>query len=130
VNNFSESYQPLLGACFYNGWFSNITFIKEGASINDNGDVIKIETQINYYGTFQPLKIKPRSLEIKSYEQRAWKWVQIHSTTDLMLTEGDRIIFQNKKYKVMKDFDYNLNGFYEYYCIEDFTDLVPNNEVM
>jgi hypothetical protein len=119
-NKYSKKgYMPQVGTIAFSGWFQDMSFIKEHPFIDDNGEANIKEEIVRYYGTFQPLK--GRTLEIKSYEQRAWAIMQIHSTTDLSLSNGDRISYNDKKYKVMTVFDYNLNGFYEYHVTEDFS---------
>lgn len=85
------------------------------------GDVIFEETTINFIGVWQPLRYE--QLQSKPEGQRSWEWMWIHAKAGtLNLNTADKIIFNNKRYKVMSVRDYSLNGFIEYEVVRDFED--------
>lgn len=100
------------------GWETPLTLVKVSQSVLD-GDVVKTEQQINFLGCWQPLR--DEELQFKPENQRSWSWYWIHAKSGtLNLQTQDKIIFQNKRYKVMSVKDYSLNGFIEYHVIRDY----------
>lgn len=100
------------------GWEVPLTLVKVIQDIVD-GDAVFTEQEINFLGCFQPLK--DEELQFKPEGQRSWSWYWIHAKAGtLNLQTADKIIFNNKRYKVMSVKDYSLNGFIEYQIIRDF----------
>ena len=100
------------------GWEVPLTLVKVIQDIVD-GDAVFTEQEINFLGCFQPLK--DEELQFKPEGQRSWSWYWIHAKEGtLNLQTADKIIFNNKRYKVMSVKDYSLNGFIEYQIIRDF----------
>lgn len=106
------------------GWEFPLTLIKIKQNIVE-GDVVTQEEKIDFLGVWQPLK--DEQLQFKPEGQRSWSWYWIHAKAGtLNLQTGDKIIFQNKRFKVMNVKDYSLNGYIEYQIIEDFQDINEN----
>lgn len=102
------------------GWEVPLTLIKITQSIV-NGDRVEKRTPINFLGVWQPLK--DEQLQFKPENLRSWSWYWVHAKAGtLNLKTGDKIEFQNIRYKVMARKDYSLNGFIEYEVIEDYQD--------
>ena len=106
------------------GWEFPLTLIKIKQNIVE-GDVVTQEEKIDFLGVWQPLK--DEQLQFKPEGQRSWSWYWIHAKSGtLNLQTGDKIFFQNKRFKVMNVKDYSLNGYIEYQIIEDFQDINEN----
>lgn len=104
------------------GWEIPLTLVKIKQSIIQ-GDVIKTEQVINFLGVWQPLR--DEELQFKPENQRSWSWYWIHAKAGtLNLQTQDKIIFENKRYKVMAVKDYSLNGFIEYQVIRDYEENI------
>lgn len=100
------------------GWEVPLTLVKVIQDIVE-GDAVFTEQQINFMGCWQPLR--DEELQFKPEGQRSWEWIWIHSkSSELNLQTADKVIFNNKRYKVMAVKDYSLNGFVEYQLIRDF----------
>lgn len=100
------------------GWEIPLTFIKITQSIQE-GDKVVTETPINFIGVWQPLSME--QLQSKPEGQRSWSWFWVHAKSgSLELQTQDKILFNNKRYKVMSVKDYSLNGFCEYELIRDY----------
>jgi len=100
-----------------NGWLSDITIDKLTIFIQDFQAISTKET-ILFQGVVQPYK--PSELEIQAAGNRIFAWIRIHTITDLIIKPQDKIIYNNKQYKVWSVQDYSMAGYYEYTCIEDF----------
>ena len=106
------------------GWEFPLTLIKIKQNIVE-GDVATQEEKIDFLGVWQPLR--DEQLQFLPEGQRSWSWYWIHAKSGtLNLQTGDKIIFQNKRFKVMNVKDYSLNGYIEYQIIEDFQDINEN----
>ena len=104
------------------GWEIPLTLVKIKQSIIQ-GDVIKTEQVINFLGVWQPLR--DEELQFKPENQRSWSWYWIHAKSGtLNLQTQDKIIFENKRYKVMAVKDYSLNGFIEYQVVRDYEENI------
>lgn len=102
------------------GWEVPLTLIKLTQSIVD-GDLVTSETRITFQGVWQPLKSE--ELQLKPEGQRSWEWVWIHArSSSLNLETADKVLFNNRKYKVMQKKDYGLNSFVEYQLVRDYED--------
>ena len=105
-------------AATLNGWEVPLTLVKVIQNVVD-GDLVTTELKINFKGVWQPLK--DESLELKPEGQRSWEWVWIHArASELNLETGDKVIFNNKRYKVTSKKDYTLNAFVEYQLCRDY----------
>jgi hypothetical protein len=100
-----------------NCWESPIDMIKISQS-NVDGDIINIETVISFKGVIQPLT--GEALRIKPLEMRSWEWLMIHTRTGVEIFTNDLIEYEGKKYKVMEEKNYSLNGYYEYHLVKDY----------
>ena len=93
-------------------------------AIND-GDAVKSVQKVQFMGVWQPMKTE--DLQLLPEGQRSWDWYWIHAKSGtLNLQTQDKIIFNGRRYKVMKIKDYSLNGFIEYNVILDFEDNDAN----
>ena len=99
-------------------WQTPLTLEKITQSIV-NGDAVKTTETIDFLGVWQPLR--DEQLQFKAEGQRSWQWYWIHAKAGtLNLQTQDKIIFQDKRYKVMSVKDYSLNGYIEYEVIRDY----------
>ena len=100
------------------GWEVPLTLTKMIQSVNE-GFVSFAEQTFNFMGVWQPLK--DEQLQFLPENQRSWEWIWIHAkASELNLQTADKVIFNNKRYKVMAVKDYNLNGFIEYQLVRDY----------
>lgn len=100
------------------GWEVPLTLVKVFQDIVE-GDLVTTEQKISFMGVWQPLK--DEDLQFKPEGQRSWEWIWIHAKSGtLNLQTADKVIFNNKRYKVMSVKDYSLNGFIEYQLVRDF----------
>lgn len=101
-----------------NGWEVPLSLIKVIQNVSE-GDLVTTEKEINFMGVWQPLR--DEQLELKPEGQRSWEWVWIHAkASELNLETADKVIFNNKRFKVMDKKDYSLNGFVEYHLCRDY----------
>lgn len=101
-----------------NGWEVPLTLVKVIQNVVE-GDLVTTELKIDFKGVWQPLK--DEALELKPEGQRSWEWVWIHArASELNLETGDKVIFNNKRYKVTSKKDYTLNAFVEYQLCRDY----------
>ena len=99
-------------------WQTALTLEKITQSVVD-GDAVKTTETIDFLGVWQPLR--DEQLQFKPEGQRSWQWFWIHAKAGtLNLQTQDKIIFQDKRYKVMSVKDYSLNGYIEYEVILDY----------
>ena len=107
------------------GWEVPLTLTKMIQNVN-NGFVGFSEKTFNFMGVWQPLK--DEQLQFLPENQRSWEWIWIHAkASELNLQTADKVIFNDKRYKVMAVKDYSLNGFIEYQLVRDYEDN-PINE--
>ena len=100
------------------GWEIPLTLVRVYQDIIE-GDLVTREEKIDFMGCWQPLK--DEALQFLPEGQRSWVWVWIHARSGILnLQTADKVIFNNKRYKVMAVKDYSLNGFIEYNLIRDF----------
>ena len=113
------------------GWEVPLTLIRVVQDVID-GDLSTTEEVINFKGVWQPLK--DEALELKPEGQRSWQWIWIHAqASELNLETGDKVIFQDKRYKVMQKKDYSLNSYVEYQLCRDYeeTEIIEvDNEIV
>ena len=120
INNMIKSGMPQMASTL-SGWEVPITLIKITQNVID-GDLVTSEQTINFMGVWQPLR--DEALELKPEGQRSWEWVWIHArASELNLETGDKVIFKNRRYKVMQKKDYGLNAFVEYHLCRDYEEF-------
>lgn len=108
---------PQMDTTLY-GWEVPLTLEKVYQNVIE-GDLSYTTQKIKFKGVWQPLKNEV--LQLKPEGQRAWSWIWIHAVAGtLNLETADKVIFNNKRYKVMEKKDYSLNGFIEYQLVRDY----------
>ena len=100
-----------------NGWESLITMTKVTQSVVDY-ETVTTEEDVSFKGVVQPLTAE--ALRVKPLEERSWEWLMIHTKTSVEIFTGDFITYSGKKYKVMFEKDYSLNGYYEYHLVKNY----------
>ena len=104
-------------------WGVPITLTKITQKIVD-GDKVETKQDITFRGVVQPLK--PEDLQFKPEGLRSFEWLQIHCLSGaLNLQTNDKIVFNNKRYKVIDIKDYSLYSYIEYHCCKSYEE---NNE--
>ena len=104
-----------------NGWEVPLTLVRITQEVID-GEASKKSEFIRFFGVWQPLR--DEQLQFKPEGQRSWEWIWIHAKSGtLNLETQDKVIFNNKRYKVMNVKDYSLNGFIEYQLVRDYEDI-------
>ena len=99
-------------------WLLPLTLVRVTQSIIDGFAQFK-EEEIKFQGVWQPLK--DEQLQFLPENQRSWKWIWIHAKSgELNLETADKVIFNDKRYKVTAVKDYSLNGFIEYQLVRDY----------
>lgn len=103
------------------GWQVPLTLIKITQDIVD-GELVTTQKSVAFQGVWQPLR--DEALELKPEGQRSWEWIWIHAVaSELNLETADKVIFQNKRYKVIQKKDYGLNSFVEYQLCRDYEEV-------
>lgn len=101
-----------------NGWQVPLTITKITQGVQD-GDLTTTETEYKFLGVWQPLSAEQLSLLPEG--QRSWENVWIHyKSGQLNIETADKVIFNNKRYKITSKKDYGLNGFVEIMLIRDY----------
>lgn len=119
LSSLIKSGMPQMGNTL-NGWEIPLTFKRVVQDIKD-GELTTTKTTINFMGVWQPLSSE--RLELKPEGQRSWEWAWVHAkSSELNLETADKIIFNNRQYKVMSKKDYGLNSFVEYELVRDYED--------
>ena len=99
-----------------NGWMQDITLIKIAQAVDANGIVSDTETLLSFTGTIQPLQ--GEQLNAKPMDMRSYRWLQIHTPDGQVISTGDEIQYNLINYRVTEMLDYEINGFFEYHCVE------------
>ena len=100
------------------GWEVPLTLVKIIQDVSE-GDLLYKDEKINFMGVWQPFSTE--QLKLLPEGQRSWSHYWIHAKSGaLNLETADKIIFNNKMYKVLDKKDYSLNGFVEYHVITDY----------
>ena len=100
------------------GWQVPLVLVKITQDIVD-GELVTTQKNITFRGVWQPLR--DEALELKPEGQRSWEWIWIHAVaSELNLETADKVIFKNKRYKVVQKKDYGLNSFVEYQLCRDY----------
>lgn len=106
------------------GWEQALELVKVVQSVIE-GDLSTQNINVQFKGVVQPLRDEQLSLLPEG--QRSWEWIWIHAVAgSLNLETADKVIFQNKTYKVTSKKDYSLNGYVEYQLVRDYTDSQEN----
>ena len=117
ISNMFHSGMPQMDTTLI-GWEVPLVITKITQDVIE-GDLATSEQTFNFKGVWQPLT--DEALELKPEGQRSWEWIWIHcKTSSLNLETADKVIFKNKKYKVMAKKDYGLNSFVEYELCRDY----------
>lgn len=99
-------------------WSIPITLERIKQSIID-GDKVETTEKIEFKGVVQPMKTE--ELQFKPENLRSFNWIWIHALAgSLNLQTGDKILYNNERYKILGVKDWSLYGYIEYECIEDF----------
>ncbi len=115
---------PQMDTTLY-GWEVPLTLQKVYQNVIE-GDFTSMTQKIEFKGVWQPLKNE--ALQLKPEGQRSWEWIWIHAVAgSLNLETADKVIFNNKRYKVVEKKDYSLNGFVEYQLIRDYEGFSTEN---
>ncbi len=78
----------------------------------------EVEEPFVAQGVWQPFTAE--QLKLKPEGERSWRWVMIHSTTDLVLLTDDVIVRDGVKHRVMGKLDFSDQGFVEYHVVNAF----------
>lgn len=117
ISNMAKSGMPQMNTTLI-GWEVPLVIIKLTQNVID-GDLTTSEQIFKFLGVLQPLK--QEALELKPEGQRSWEWIWIHcKSSELNLETADKVLFKNKRYKVMAKKDYGLNSFVEYELCRDY----------
>ena len=117
ISSTYKSGMPQMNTTLY-AWQVPLTLVKVVQNVVE-GDLSYTEQNIQFRGVWQPLK--DEALELKPEGLRSWEWIWIHAVSgELNLETADKVIFKNKRYKVMQKKDYGLNSFVEYQLVRDF----------
>ena len=101
------------------GWQAPLTLQKVIQSISE-GDKVETYQTFNFKGVWQPLKSEELQ-SIPDMGMRSWEWIWLHvEAGSLNLETGDKVVFLNKRFKVMQVKDYSLNSFVEYMLCRDY----------
>lgn len=104
-----------------NGWEVPLTLVRIKQDVVE-GEAVKTEEFVRFLGVWQPLR--DEELQFKPEGQRSWEWIWIHAKSGtLNLETQDKVIFNDKRYKIMNVKDYSLNGFIEYQLVRDYEDI-------
>lgn len=100
------------------GWEVPLTLVRIIQDVSD-GELVYKDEKINFMGVWQPFSME--QLKLLPEGQRSWSHYWIHCKSgNLNLETADKIIFNNKMFKVIDKKDYSLNGFVEYHIIADY----------
>lgn len=125
ISNLMKSGMPNM-ANTLTGWEVPLTLVKVIQSINE-GDLVTSEQTIKFQGVWQPLSAE--QLQLLPEGQRSWENVWIHCKSGMLnLETADKVIFNDKRYKITQKKDYGLNGYVEYMLIRDFEDFETISE--
>ena len=100
------------------GWFEFIFFVHVQTQLID-GFSQDILVPIKTKGQIVPMS--QEQVNMKPEGARAWRWLTIHTSPDVILNPNDRIMVDDVNYRVKGIWDYRRNGFFIYECGEDFT---------
>lgn len=101
-----------------NGWEVPLVLIKITQNVVE-GELVTSQQTFNFMGVWQPLSAE--QLQLLPEGQRSWENVWIHAKeSQLNLETADKVLFNNRRYKITQKKDYGLNGFVEYMLIRDY----------
>lgn len=99
-------------------WTQPFTFKRVTKSIVDY-QAVETLVDVSFKGVVAPLR--QTDLDIKPEGQRQWRWLEIHSTTDLQLALDDKLIWKAVNYRVMASHNWEDYGYWRYEIAEAFT---------
>lgn len=100
-------------------WQQRFSFEVVRKSIVDF-EVKEVKTRVDFRGVITSLNA--RQLELKPEGQRAWRWWEIHSATNIELKPDDIVTWKCRKYRVMAQQDWSDYGYWRYEIAETFTE--------
>jgi hypothetical protein len=107
-------------------WIEPFTYRKISFTNDGYGKTTKVESpDISAVGFVRFKVFKELLQEANGFFQ--WQQVEIHTKSPLNLQNGDEIILQNKKYKILNCQDNSNYGFYIYNGKEIFDNYNANN---
>ena len=92
------------------GWFQPLQFDIITKSLVDY-EVEEVIIPVQTMGVRQPFT--SQKLSIKPEGQRAWNWETLHCLPNVPLKIDDKVIFDNKTYRVMNKWDWTEYGYIE-----------------
>jgi len=101
------------------GWLQTITGQRMQKQVLAGGVVSEIPVSFAIQGMVQPLS--PTQVLLKPEGQRTWIWKMVHCPAGTKICPDDRIIIDCVKYRVMTIYPYQLNGYVQFDCTQDFT---------
>ena len=93
------------------GWFQPLKFDIVTKSLVDY-EVQEVIVSVQTMGVRQPFT--SQKLAIKPEGQRSWNWETLHCLPNVPLKVDDKVIFDNKTYRVMNKWDWKEYGYYEF----------------
>lgn len=100
------------------GWLQPLTAQRMQKQVV-NHVVTEIPLCISIRAVVQPLS--PTQLLMKPEGQRTWVWKMLHCPNDNpVLQPDDRIIIAGVKFRVMGIYPYELDGYRQYDCCQDY----------
>lgn len=101
------------------GWLQPISGQRMQKQVMDGGVVTEIPVTFSIMGCVQPLS--PTQVMLKPEGQRTWIWKMVHCPKDTDIRPDDRIIIDCVKYRVMGIYPYQLDGYVQFDCTQDYT---------
>lgn len=101
------------------GWLQTLAGQRMQKEVQVGGFVTEIPLTFSISGVVQPLS--PTQVMLKPEGQRTWIWKMIHSPVGTDIRPDDRIVIDCVKYRVMQIYPYQLDGYVQFDCTQDFT---------
>lgn len=120
ISSTAHSGMPQMGNTL-NGWEIPLVLIKITQDVLE-GELVTSQQTFNFMGVWQPLSAE--QLQLLPEGQRSWENVWIHCKSgSLNLETADKVLFNNRRYKITQKKDYGLNSFVEYMLIRDYEEF-------
>jgi hypothetical protein len=108
---------PTLPQMNLTSWFQTITFtVVRKQTVNF--ELVETQTQIVFQGIVET--VDPIKLTVMPLGERRWNQMSVWTTTDLELAPDDIFYYQKTPYRVVRKYDWQPYGYYQYECSEDF----------
>lgn len=104
----------------FSGWTFPVTFTKLTTTLVDF-EAVSTSEAILFNGVIQPLK--DTKIAMKPERQRAWNWQEVHAPASIKFAIGDKLLYEDVRYKVMAFKGYFAYGFVIYHLAEDYEDV-------